>query len=79
MAQCMRETTGWKSIIGEFLVSCAGPYASVAMLATALSANAASKNAVLDAADEGHRVKVIIKDAEVHTSYSTVITFVEEK
>lgn len=75
MAKCMREITGPKSMLGEFLVGCAGPYATVAMLAAALSANAQSKTEVLYAADHNMRVLVEIEDAEVHTSYSTVITF----
>ncbi|PHO07619.1 hypothetical protein BFT35_04955 [Thermoanaerobacterium thermosaccharolyticum] len=75
MAKVMRASTSNIAALAEFFVSMAGPYASAIALATALSANAANRNEVLYAADHNMRIRVVIKDAEVHTSYSTVVEF----
>ena len=76
MAKTMRASTSGTATIVELLVSFLGPYPSVVMAATALSANAQSKTEVLYAADHNMRVHVVIKDqAAYHTSYSTVVEY----
>ena len=75
MANTMRASTGGGAILAEALVSLMGPYAMVASVATALSANAVSRASVMDAADNNREVRVVIKDQPVHTSYSTVVEF----
>ncbi|MGF9798362.1 hypothetical protein [Brevibacillus agri] len=74
MASIMRGAT-----IAETLIGFLGPGATVAMAATALSANAQLQNEVLYAADHNMRVQVVVKDKKVHTSYSTVVTFTAVK
>jgi len=79
MASIMRGATSGGATIAETLIGFLGPGATVAMAATALSANAQLQNEVLYAADHNMRVQVVVKDKKVHTSYSTVVTFTAVK
>lgn len=75
MAATMRAMTSPTATILEGLLGLTSPAATLTMIAVALSASAASKTEVLYAADHNMRVKVVVKDAPVHTSYSTIVEF----
>lgn len=79
MAKVMRTTTGPIANIIAGLLGFTSPYMSVAMLAASLSSNAQARTEVLYAADHNMRVKVVIKDQKVHTSYSAVVEFTAVK
>lgn len=75
MAKTMRAMTGGNAGEIESLIADLGPYARATTVAVQLAANAQSRKSVLYAADHNMRVICSIKDASVHTSYSTIVTF----
>ena len=56
-----------------------GAYGYPATIATQLAVNAQLRSGILYAADNNLRVICSIKDASVHTSYSTIVTFTPAK